>query len=142
MATGIYSRKVTRWYFNGKGYASEAMAYRAAAKAALLDHVLGKREVVSDEVTEWNGSTRCYEYLGGRPQLKGVTGDGKERIRELFAEAFPHYNGDNDCYDYCDRDENGDYRSPSCSRAQKRWLANKVQELMSQDAPATQEGSK
>ena len=136
MATGIYSKKVTRWYFKGKGYASESMAYRAAAKDAMKDFVLGPRVPVSDSGTDCFGREFDYEWLGGRAKLEGFTGDAKERIRELYADAFPHYGGDNECYAKCYTNDDGDHLHRSCQVAQKRWLANKIQELKRQDALA------
>ncbi len=120
----ITSKKVTRWYLDGKGYASKKIAYKKLAYKFLLDEVLGEVD---------NGT---------RTKLKDLNDDQvKETMTRLFAEKFPHevsprcdyvcrknYRDVWDAYNGPDTEEDG-FAFDSCKAAQQDWIKEKAEEL-------------
>lgn len=120
----ITSKKVTRWYLDGKGYASRKIAYKKLAYQYLLDELLGEVD---------NGS---------RTKLKGLTDDEvKTVMHDVFADKFPHevsprchyvcrmnYKEVWDAYNGPDTEEDG-FAFDSCKAAQQDWINNKAEEL-------------
>lgn len=119
----LTSKKVTRWYLDGKGYASKKIALKKLAYQHLLDEVLGKVD------------------NGGRVALKGMNDEeAKATMNRLFAEKFPHEVNAR-CDYVCrknwkdvwtaegpDVEEDG-FAFDSCKAAQQDWIKNKAEEL-------------
>lgn len=128
----ITSKKVTRWYLNGKGYSSKKFAYKKLAYQYLLDEVLGEN------------------IDGGRVKLKGLTADeAKATMHDLFAEKFPHeidqrcdyvchktYSQVWDNYNGPDEVEDG-FAFDSCKAAQQTWIKNKAEEIYENEENST-----
>lgn len=124
----VTSKKVTRWYLNGKGYATEKAAYKKLAYTCLLDEVLGK------------------VHEGVRSKFKGLSDDEiTKTMRDLFADKFPHEVSSR-CYYVCRknyRDVWDSYSGPdveedgffyeSCKAAQQDWINNKAEELRNEN---------
>lgn len=122
----ITSKKVTRWYLDGKGYATRKFAYKKLAYKMLLDEILGEVE---------NGT---------RAKLKDLTEDEvRATMHDLFAEKFPHEVSPR-CAGVCrmnykdvwtyegpDTEEDG-FAFASCKAAQQDWLNNKAEELINE----------
>ena len=122
MSRDIYSRKVTRWYWNGKSYANLNTAIRRKVDDTIKDEVLGPR----------GDKPVIGEYKIGREKLwsrvdeldiADIDNPNKvqEAIVQLYAERFPHTKG---CW--CWREDkleggeivDGDYKSRVCYKAQ------------------------
>lgn len=122
----ITSKKVTRWYLNGKGYSSKKFAYKKLAYQYLLDEVLGEN------------------INGGRVKLKDLDEEeSKATMHDLFAEKFPHEVSSR-CDYVCrknykdvwtgegpDVEEDG-FAFDSCKAAQQDWLNSKAEELINE----------
>lgn len=119
----LKSKKVTRWYLDGKGYASKKIALKRLAYQHLLDEVLGEVE------------------NGVRVNLKDLNEDEvKETMTRLFAEKFPHEVAKR-CDYVCrknykdvwtaegpDVEEDG-FAFDSCKAAQQDWIKERAEEL-------------
>lgn len=146
----ITSRVVRRYYFNGKGYSTKQLAYRAKAKRLLLELVLGPWEERDDGYSEG-----CSWWaLANSPT--GVGTDQEKKVLDArFAVFFPHdespemvqpgclhdpsADGCRHSYDpEYDRDGRliqqwGDFEFESCKWSQEQWIKAKVRELMMAD---------
>lgn len=136
----ITSKKVTRWYFKGRGYSSKKLAYKKWAYRLLLDDILGEN-VIKVSHDDFGNS---YEENKGRPAVEGLTDDeAKAKMHDLFADKFPHEVSPG-CGSVCrmnyenvwtsegpDVQEDGFYYA-SCKAAQQDWIDNKAQELMNE----------
>ena len=140
----ITSRKVTRWYYRGKGFASKNGAYRSKAYRLLLDELLGE----SGMTTDYNDAGNSMDLVLGRSKLRGFTNskDVDDFIRVAFAQKFPHGDTLNPKCEgicqiryvpnpsYADLDDTfEEYAFPSCKMAQKEWIINKANELIAQE---------
>lgn len=124
----ITSKKVTRWYYKGKGYSSKRLAYKKLAYRHLLDEVLGENIIK----TNYDDYGHSWERNKGRSKLQGVS-DAKATIHDLFAEKFPHTDCDETtCWKrYLPDGETEDgYLYDTCRKAQRDWINQKADELI------------
>lgn len=110
----VVKRKVSRWFVNGKGYASETQAYLALAKQALV-YMLLKRAVMS-EINNGEEAIKA-EYVKAFP----VQDPCPFPVSDWIGEAFCH------CTAYGNK--------AFCNKARWEWLRAKAKELKEQDAP-------
>lgn len=103
----VEKRIVSRWFLDGKGYASETAAYLAWAKREL------NLEILDVAIPEMIGS------------------DSKEKIHAEFVRRFPpcNYPGCEDCHPSF----RGHPRA-FCNRSRWEWLRAKAKELRDADA--------
>jgi hypothetical protein len=123
----IYSRRVTRWYYGGRGYASLKTAAKAQAKAELRDIVLGPVE----------------RYNGGPPERQPFTDLIGEQLEQyahdlnaarlaaasiLYERMFPHTD---ECREsVCWVDDRGERFAEWCKAARDRWLDTRTAEIV------------
>ena len=148
--SAVQSKRVKRWYYNGKGYATKNAAYRAWAYQLLLDEVLGEVEYK----TEYDDYGHSWQLKLPRVKLRDLdygTDEMQAHIQDLFAEKFPHGNTlDERCEGVCQiryepvwngvydtNDEFGEYVFASCKAAQKRWIDEELTDLAKSDPEAT-----
>jgi len=124
MGYKIASRIVTRYYVNGRGYATLRNAARAQAKSELNDQVLGKSDV-------WPYRPHLEDELT-RQNQRGLTGKKAESaaFSALFGERFPHEEVRDCRSDICWVTDDGDRYSASCRAAQRAWMESRMAEII------------
>jgi len=115
----ITKKKVSRWFYKGKGYASET----AALKALALDTL--KAEIMNKSGGRFWQRVRELDALSGFSEEEG--NGYRDAMGELWAEKFPH-SEDGSCF----QRSNGCNRSRGiawCKLAKKQWIDAKVSDL-------------
>lgn len=152
-ALPVTSKVVKRHFWNGKGYATATAAYRAKAKAELLEMVLGPWEEVHVPGSGLPFETDGYSYSrlangypiapeGEEERFLPGSEECKAHVAARFALFFPHVSepdslergcgmvGENPPWNFqCHTDEGGDYRFESCKWAQEKWIRRRVAEM-------------
>lgn len=103
----VEKRIVSRWFVNGKGYATETAAYLAAAKEELSDAIRSRVR----------SSVAADDFL---------IDDDRNRFHEAFAEMFPNCDHPDDCVQYC-------WPRGFCNAKRWEWLRAKAKELKEAD---------
>lgn len=114
----IAKRKVSRWYYDGKGYASLTSALRAKGKAILREEIYGvHREKLYARANQLEDEGEADGY--------GVA------LGQLYAERFPH-SPDKSCtrpIGGCTRID----RIAWCKLARDKWLSEFIQEQLKEE---------
>ena len=111
----ITHKKVSRWFYNGKGYATRSAAYKAWAKSLLLD-------LIYDNWRSWNAGMMDEEQDDYEKRQV-------EHFDALAAVHFPH-DESKECHQYCRTGEYNAHAWKSCKGSMRRWISDKATELI------------
>lgn len=115
----ITKRKVSRWFYKGKGYASETSALKAQALDILKSEIMNKF------------GSRFWQRVRELDESNGFSEDSGQGYRdamgEMWAKQFPHPE-DGSCFKCiggCNQSRGIDW----CKVAKKQWLDAKISDL-------------
>lgn len=140
----VTKRNVTRYYANGKGYASKMYAYKKLAIKRLRTEVFGEDyeflEPLRDKYeSETPGYTEDFILPGGNNLTDQQRTDAFRRAWDnLMAERFPHDKSDS-CICTCANgypdieSKERVFEFKSCKYAIDKWVEEKARELMAED---------